>query len=320
MVDEGFRLFPVRASSMAGHVDALLFFWLVVSVVVTLGIAGAIVLLAFKYRKGSKANRRQSGHSSVLLEATWIGIPFVLSMVTFAWGASVFFQLFDPPDGAMEVHVVGKQWMWKFQHPDGRREINELHVPLGQPVRLNMISQDVIHSMYVPAFRVKHDVLPGRYTQLWFEATRAGAFHMFCAEYCGTQHSLMKGRVVVMEPAEYQAWLAGTTPGQTPIEGGAKLFEELRCATCHRAAGPEPSRCPPLEGLFGSTVTLTDGGTVTADEAYIRESILRPNAKIVKGYPAAMPPFEGQVGAEGMNDLVAYLKSLAKPKSESAKP
>jgi cytochrome c oxidase subunit 2 len=219
----------------------------------------------------------------MLLEVVWIVIPFILSMGMFIWGASVYFRLFDMPADAMEVHVVGKQWMWKFQHPDGRREINELHVPLGQPVRLNMISQDVIHSMYVPSFRVKHDVLPGRYTSLWFEATRAGAYHLFCAEYCGTQHSLMKGRVVVLEPTERP-------------------------------------RCPPLENVFGSQVDLADGSQVTADEAYLRESILRPSAKIVKGYTAAMPPFEGQVGEEGMNDLVAYLKSLAAQKPGSSQP
>jgi cytochrome c oxidase subunit 2 len=320
MVDQGFSLFPVQASSMAGEVDALLFFLLAVSTVMTVGIALAIVFLAFKYRRGSKASRQKSGGNSAVLETAWIGIPFVLSMGMFVWGASVYFRLFDMPADAMEVHVVGKQWMWKFQHPDGRREINELHVPLGQPVRLNMISQDVIHSMYVPAFRVKHDVLPGRYTSLWFEATRTGAYHLFCAEYCGTQHSLMKGRVVVLEPTEYQAWLAGTKPGQTPVEAGAMLFEELRCATCHRAAGTERPRCPPLENLFGAEVELADNSRVTADEAYLRESVLRPNAKIVKGYTAAMPPFEGQIGEEGMNDLVAYLKSLAAKKPGSTQP
>jgi cytochrome c oxidase subunit II len=305
---------------MAGEIDAVLFFLLLISTVATLGIAAAITYLAVKYRRGSKANRRTSGHNTFVLEATWIGIPFVLMMATFAWGASVYFRLFDPPDDAMEVHVVGKQWMWKFQHPDGRREINELHVPLGQPVRLNMISQDVIHSMYVPAFRVKHDVLPGRYSQLWFEATKVGAFHMFCAEYCGTQHSLMKGRVVVLEPADYQAWLSGATLGQTPVEAGGRLFEELRCATCHRPAAGQPARCPPLEGLFGTMVVLADGSTVKADDAYLRESILRPNAKIVKGYQAMMPPFQGQIGEEGMNDLLAFLKSLSATKPESAKP
>ena len=255
-----------------------------------------------------------------MLEATWIGIPFVLMMATFVWGGSIYFRLFDPPDGTMDVHVVGKQWMWKFQHPDGRREINELHVPLGQPVRLTMISQDVIHSMYVPAFRVKHDVLPGRETQLWFEATKVGAFHLFCAEYCGTQHSLMKGRVIVMEPSDYQAWLSGTTPGQTPVEAGARLFEEFRCVTCHRSVGGLPARCPPLEGLSGSMVALADGHTVKADDAYLRESILKPSAKIVKGFQAMMPSFEGQIGEEGINDLIAYLKSLPAPKRESPQP
>jgi len=307
---------------MAAEVDHLLFYLLLVSSVMTLGIASAIVFLAFKYRRGSKAERHSAGHGhgTMLLEVTWIVIPLFLSMIMFGWGAAVFFRLFDMPDGAMEVHVVGKQWMWKFQHPDGRREINELHVPLGQPVRLNMISQDVIHAVYVPAFRVKHDVLPGRYTSLWFTATQAGEYHLFCAEYCGTQHSLMKGKVVVLEPAEYQAWLAGTKLNQTPVQAGAALFDELRCATCHRAAEPNRPRCPSLEDVFGSQVDLADGTRVLADEAYLRESILRPAAKIVKGYQAAMPSFEGQIGEEGMNDLVAYLKSLSAQPPGSSQP
>ena len=288
MVDQGFSLFPVQASSMAGEVDALLFFLLAVSTVMTVGIALAIVFLAFKYRRGSKANRQTSGHSRSLLEVTWIGIPFVLSMGMFVWGASVYFRLFDMPAGAMEVHVVGKQWMWKFQHPDGRREINELHVPLGQPVRLNMISQDVIHSMYVPAFRVKHDVLPGRYTSLWFEATRAGEYHLFCAEYCGTQHSLMKGRRYRARAGRVSGLAGGQQAGPDADPSRAqRLFEEFAASTCHRAAGTSAAAARRWRTCSAAQVELADGSMSRPTKPTLRESILRPNAKIVKGYPAA---------------------------------
>ena len=319
MIDDGFRLFPESASTVSGDVDALFAFLLIVSAIMTLGIAGTIVFFSIRYRRGSRANREGVVDHSTLLEITWIGIPFLITMVIFVWGARVYMRQSTPPDNAMELRAVGKQWMWKFQHPDGRREINELHVPLGQPMRLTMISQDVIHSLYIPAFRIKHDVLPGRYTGIWFEPTRLGEYHLFCAEYCGTQHSLMRGRVVVLEPAEYQAWLAGTRARLSPRESGGKLFDEMRCAVCHRGGG-QSARCPPLENLYGSQVELTSGQTLIADEAYLRESILRADAKIVKGYQAVMPPFERQISEEGVSDLIAYIKSLSTQQPRNTAP
>jgi cytochrome c oxidase subunit 2 len=207
----------------------------------------------------------------------------------------------------MEIAVVGRQWMWKIQHPSGRREINELHVPVGAPVKLRIASQDVIHSFYIPAFRVKMDAVPGRYTQLWFEATKPGEYHLFCAEYCGTEHSRMIGKVVVMEPDQFQNWLGGVTE-ETPVEAGERLFAEFNCANCH--TGGTRQRGPHLGGLFGKPVRLADGRTVTFDETYIRESIINPNAKIVAGYAPVMPTYRGQLSEEQLLQLVAYIRSL----------
>jgi len=233
-------------------------------------------------------------------------------MGIFGWGAWLYFSEYRPPAGALEVRVVAKQWMWKLQHPGGKREINELHVPVGQPVQLAMISEDVIHSFYVPAFRIKRDVLPGSYSECWFQATRTGEFHLFCAEYCGTNHSRMTGRVVVMEPAEYETWLSGGTSNEPPALAGKRLFEELRCVTCHMP-GQGTMRGPPLDNVFGHDVKLKGGETVTADENYLRESILRPRAKIVEGFQPIMPSFDGQVDEEQLLHLIAYIKSLSRP-------
>ena len=235
-------------------------------------------------------------------------IPFGLTMVMFVWGALIFFDIYNPPDDALEISVVGRQWMWKAQHPTGQSEINELHVPVGQPVKLMMTSEDVIHDFYLPAFRIKQDVLPGRYTSVWFEATKAGVYQLFCAEYCGTQHSGMIGRVVALEPAEFEKWLSGGATGMSMVDQGASLFKRFGCETCHRAGGTNQG--PSLAGLFGKTVKLQGGNTVTADENYIRESILDPRAKIVAGYQPIMPTFKGLVSEEGMLQLIAYIKSL----------
>jgi cytochrome c oxidase subunit 2 len=314
-MDNELQFFPEQASTVAPDVDAVYWFLIVVSTVMTLLIAGLIIFFAIKYRHNSKADRTQSGTHFFWMELSWLVIPFILTMIMFFWGAKVYFVIARAPAGAMQINAVGRQWMWKFQHPDGRSEINDLHVPLGQPVKLNMISEDVIHSMYVPAFRVKQDVLPGRYTTLWFEATRLGEYHLFCAEYCGAKHSEMKGKVVVMEPSEYEAWLSGATAGETPVEAGRKLFEQLRCETCHKGGG-EASRGPALADLFGKTVRLQNGQSVVADENYLRESILRPAAKVVAGYQPIMPTFEGQVGEEGVLQLIAYLKSLSQSQGQ----
>ena len=312
-------LFPEQASSLAAEVDAVYFYLMAVSGFFTLLIASLIIFFAIRYRRGSPADRTMGHGHFFAIEATWIIIPFILAMIMFFWGAKVYFRLVRPPAGALEITTVGRQWMWKFQHPSGNREINDLHVPLGMPVRLQMISEDVIHSVYVPAFRVKQDVLPGRYTTLWFEPTRLGEYHLFCAEYCGTKHSEMKGKVIVMEPSAYQDWLAGGTSGDTPVEAGRKLFEQLRCDQCHKSTG-EPGRGPPLENVFGSTVALRNGQTVVADENYLRQSILDPQAKLVAGYQPIMPTFQGQIGEEGLLHLIAYIKSLTKEKESAPQP
>jgi cytochrome c oxidase subunit II len=236
-------------------------------------------------------------------------IPFGLTMVIFVWGAIIFFDIFSPPNDALEISIVGRQWMWKAQHPEGQSEINELHVPVRQPVKLMMTSEDVIHDFFLPAFRLKQDVLPGRYTSLWFEATKAGVFPLYCAEYCGTQHSGMIGRVVVLEPADFEKWLSGGATGMSMAELGESLFQRFGCAACHRATGT--SQGPSLAGLFGKPVQLQQGITVTADENYIRESIVDPRAKIVAGYQPIMPTFKGLVSEEAILQLIAYIKSLS---------
>ena len=229
-------------------------------------------------------------------------------MVMFVWGAKVYFHMNRPPDDAMTVSVVGKRWMWKLQQPTGQREINELHVPVGRAVRLVITSEDTIHSFYVPAFRIKRDAVPGRYSQAWFRATKTGSYHLLCAEYCGTEHSRMNGRIVVMEPQAYQAWLAGGPPPESPLAAGERLFNEMGCITCHKPDSAQ--RAPVLGGIFGKQVLLTTGETVSVDDAYIRESIVNPVAKVVAGYQPVMPTYQGQLGEEQLIALVAYVRSL----------
>ena len=293
---------------MAGNVDALFIFLLVLSGLMCVLIYVLILYFAARYRK-RPGHVAEQIEGSTPLELTWSIIPMGIFLVIFFWGAVIFFQERTPPRGATEVYVVAKQWMWKLQHEDGQREINELHVPVGRDIKMIMTSQDVIHSFYVPAFRIKQDVLPGRYTTAWFRATQPGTYHLFCAEYCGTQHSGMIGQVVVMEPAQYEAWLGGTTSGAPLAVTGQRLFAELGCSTCHRS--DTQGRGPDLQGVFGKVVLLEDGRTVTADENYIRESILTPGAKVVSGYKPIMPTFQGMVSDEQLNALVAYIKSLS---------
>jgi cytochrome c oxidase subunit 2 len=306
-----FQLFPDAASTAAPEVDRLYLFLVALSAVMSLLIAGLIVYLAIKYRRSNVVDRTQRP-TNIRMELSWMVIPLPVLMLIFIWGAKVCFILFRPPANSMPITVVAKQWMWKFQHATGRREIDALHVPINQPVKLTMISQDVIHSFFVPAFRTKHDVLPGRYTPAWFEATAPGEYRLYCAEYCGTNHSRMVGRIVAQTPDDFAQWLAGGSGNDEPPEvAGEKLFEQLQCVTCHReTAGSERPRGPSLEGLFQKSVPLTTGDAVTADEAYLRESILRPASKVVAGYQPIMPPFEGQVSEEGVINLIAYIKSL----------
>ena len=304
-----FPLWPQRASTAAGNVDALFIFLLIVSGLMTLLIFVAVLYFAARYRHRPGVPAEQI-EGSIPLELTWSIIPLGVFMVIFVWGAVVYFKSRTPPRDSTEVYVVAKQWMWKLQHAEGQREINELHVPVGRDVKLIMTSQDVIHSFFVPEFRMKQDVVPGRYTVAWFHATKVGTYHLFCTQYCGTQHSGMIGSIVVMDPAQYEAWMNGGNPG--PLSAtGEKVFAELGCATCHRS--DTQGRGPNLQGVFGRPVQLEDGRTVTADENYVRESILDPGAKVVKGFKPVMPTFQGLVSEEQLNALVAYVKSMAQP-------
>ena len=301
-------LFPVSASTMAPRVDALYLFLVGLTAFFSLLIAGLIVYYAVRFRRRSPDAIGARIEGGSVLEIIWSVVPLVIVMGIFVWGASIFFAMSRPPDDTLNVYVVGKQWMWKFQHLNGLREINELHVPIGRAVKLIMTSEDVIHDVFVPGFRVKADVIPGRYTQIWFEPTRTGRYHLFCAEYCGTRHSGMVGEVVVMEPDEFQVWLAGGRAEGSLASSGAKLFADLACNTCHRSEAQ--GRGPVLDGLFGRTVTLEGGGTAVVDEAYIREAIVSPGARVAQGFQPVMPTYQGVVTEDGLLQLIEYVKSL----------
>jgi len=300
-------LFPDQASIQAEKVDALFFFLVAVTGAVAVLVTVLIIYFAVRYRRRPNVPSPPRILGSVWLETVWSVVPFLIFLVMFAWGAQVYFVLTRPPEDALEVYVVGKQWMWKIQHPEGHREINKLHVHVGKPIKLTLTSEDVIHDFSVPAFRTKIDVLPGRYVHTWFRATKPGRYHLFCAQYCGTNHAGMTGSVVVMEPAEYEQWLNSRAEGSLALEG-RKLFLKLQCVSCHSA--DSRARAPVLENLFGRPVHLRDGRTVTADEGYIRESILKPQAKVVAGWEPIMPTFEGQVDEEDLIKLIEYVKSL----------
>ena len=308
-----FPFFPEQASAQAAQVDGIFFFLVAVTAFFSFLIATLVVVFAIKYRRRHKDDIGVAIHGSLVLELLWTVIPFGITMVMFVWGAKVFFDIYRPPAGAMEVYIVGKQWMWKAQHMDGAREINELHVPIGRPVKLIMGSEDVIHSFFIPDFRVKADVIPGRYNTMWFTATKPGKYHIFCTQYCGTKHSAMIGTVTAMDAAEYQAWLGGGASGGTMAENGAKLFADLSCNTCHLENGQ--GRGPVLKGLYGKQILITGGQTVTMDDAYIRESVLTPQAKVVAGFQPIMPTFQGLVTEEQLLQLIAYVKSLGEATS-----
>lgn len=305
---------PDSASTTAGHVDALYIFLVLVSVTMTALIFTTLAVFAVRFRKRHGVHPEQI-EGSKILEITWSTIPFAVFLAFFVWGAFIYFEERTPPQDATEVYTVAKQWMWKFEHSEGQREINELHVPVGRDVKMIMTSQDVIHSFYVPAFRIKQDVLPGRYTTAWFHATKPGTYHLFCAEYCGTEHSGMIGWIVVMDPRDYQAWMTTGGGNQPMMDTGAKLFTDYGCVMCHR--GDNPGRGPNLAGIYNRPVQLEDGRTVLADENYIRESIMDPAAKIVKGFRPIMPTLQGQISDEQLNALVAYVKSIGQPQTEA---
>lgn len=301
-------LFPKQASTVAAEVDALLIVWTLVSIVCSLIIVTMILYFVGRYRRRSESEIGHQEHESTMLEITWSVIPLIICLAMFAWGTKVFFNIQRPPKDAIEYWVTGKQWMWKVQHPSGVREINALHIPVGVPIKLTMTSEDVIHDFFVPAFRVKQDVLPGRYTNVWFEATAPGTYHLFCAEYCGAEHSRMVGSVVAMDAKDYEIWLAGGVQSRPPAELGKELFTTLACNTCHVPGGS--GRGPDLTNVFGTEVTLTTGRQVKVDETYVRESILSPSAKLLAGYEPLMPTYQGQVSEEQVGYLIAYIKSL----------
>jgi cytochrome c oxidase subunit 2 len=303
-----FRIFPEQASTIAARVDGLYVFLIGVAVFFTGLIFLLILYFAIKYRRRPGHTRAQQVGTYNLLETVWILIPLAITMVVFVWGAKLYAMvMLSPPENSLEVYAIGKQWMWKFQHPGGQREIDALHVPVGYPVKMTMTSQDAIHSFYVPAFRIKMDVVPGRYTTIWFEASKPGVYHLFCAEYCGTNHSRMRGQVIALPPTQYQEWLRSNAEVESMAAAGAHLFQQMGCAMCHGTG-----LAPALEGRFGSSVQLQGGETVLADEAYVRESILNPRAKLVAGYAPIMPTFQGQLSEEELTQLVAYIKSLGK--------
>ena len=299
-------LFPPQASTVAVEVDTLYALLVAITAFFTLLVVGVFIFLGIKYARKSEADRPIQVHPPAWLEIAWSVIPLLICVVLFVWGVMLYFKIYTPPKDAITIHVVGKRWMWKIQHMSGAREINELHVPIGVPVRLLMTSEDVIHAFSLPAFRVKRDVIPGTMTTTWFNATKTGEYHLFCAEYCGTKHSEMIGKVVVMEKDAYQRWLAGPNAGLPPAVQGAKLFEELNCISCHRNGANQ--RGPVLEGLYGQPVQLKGGGSTVADDAYIRESILNPTAKIVNGFEPLMPVYLGQLSEEQVNGLLAYVR------------
>lgn len=300
---------PESASTFSAQVDALYFYLSGVTVFFTLLISGVLIFFVIKYRRRSLYEIPRPIAGSHKLEILWSVIPFIIAMSMFAWGAQVYFHQYRPPKNADEIYVVAKQWMWKIQHSTGQREINELHVPVGRKIKLIMTSEDTIHDFFVPAFRMKADVLPGRYTTQWFEATKPGTYHLFCAEYCGMNHSGMIGWVVVMQPTDFDNWLSGNSSQQAPAVAGQQLYQSLGCVSCHGANG-EGGRGPALAALFGRPVFLTNAQTLTADEAYIRESIENPQAKLVSGFGPIMPTFQGQVSPEQLIQLMAFIKSL----------
>lgn len=316
---QGFPLRPDQASTIAVGIDHLYYFLTAVDLFFTALIFLTIFFFAVRYRRRSATERPAKTKTFLPLELSWTVIPMILCGVMFTWSASLFIRNSRPPKNATEIFVIGKQWMWKIQHPEGNREIDELHVPLGTDIRLIMTSEDVIHSFYVPAFRMKMDVVPGRYTSTWFKATKTGKYHLFCAEYCGTKHSEMVGSVYVMDPVDYEDWLnRSTTATQSMAQAGEKLFTQLGCQTCH--VEESGARGPSLHGLYNKPVSLAGGGVIQADDGYLRQSILDPAGQVVDGFLPIMPTYKGQVSEEDVLQLISYIKSLSIPQAVPSHP
>ena len=300
-------LFPREASTIAPYTDALYFFLLLITVV-GLVLVGALVFgFSIRYRK-SEHPVAIPVEGSTLLEATWTIIPLALFLIVFVWGALLYFRIYTPPTNSMNIYVVGKQWMWKAEHPGGQHEINALHVPTGRPIQLTMISQDVFHSFSIPDFRVKREVIPGRYSTVWFEATTPGTYHIFCTQYCGTNHSAMIGEVTVLSPDDYEKWTASSTSGMSLAQNGERLFASMGCNACH--SGSAAARGPNLAGVYGTKLTLANGSEVLVNDAYLRDAILNPSQHVTAGYAPIMPTYQGQISEDGLIDLVEYLKTL----------
>jgi len=309
----GLPFWPQRASAYAGQVD-FLFTCLLVITVLTVGLVFFLLFFfANKYRHGSNAVRHEPTRKTWRWEVSWTAATLVVFVGLAVWGASLYVHLYNPPEDALQIFVVGKQWMWKAQHPGGQREINALHVPVNQDVRLVMASQDVIHSFYIPALRIKQDVVPGRYETMWFRADRVGRYHLFCAEYCGTDHAKMGGWITVMNPRDFADWLQAQGGQETLAAQGQQLFHRYGCSGCHEPGGTV--RAPNLNGVFGSPVPLSDGSVVIADERYVRDSILNPKEQVAAGYAPVMPTFKGQVSEDDLAKLVAYIESIGPNRS-----
>ena len=304
----GLPFWPHAASAYAAEIDHLALAFTVLIVLLSAPVFFLMIAFAVKYRRGRTADRRHPVNSRIGFEISWAVIPFVAMLVFYVWSTRLYFQQHHPPSNALEIQVVAKQWMWKFQHPGGQREINELHVPAGQDVRLVMASQDVIHSFYIPALRIKHDVVPGRYETMWFRADKVGRYHLFCAEYCGTNHAHMGGWLTVMAPRDFADWLRNQGGQMTLAAQGEQLFHRYGCSGCHEPGGTV--RAPNLSGVYGSPVPLSDGSVVVADERYVRDSILDPKREVAAGYQPVMPTFAGQVSEDDLAKLVAYIQSL----------
>ena len=300
-------LFPAEASTIAPYTDSLYFFLLLITVIGTTLVAILVFGFSIRYRKARHPEAIQV-EGSTLLEATWTIIPLALFLICFVWGALLYFRIYNPPTNAMNIYIVGKQWMWKAEHPGGQHEINALHVPTGRPVQLTMISQDVFHSFSIPDFRVKREVIPGRYSTVWFQATEPGTYHLFCTQYCGTDHSAMIGQIVVLNPEDYKKWTEESTSGMSLSQNGERLFASMGCNSCH--SGNAAARGPNLAGVYGSKLQLANGSEVLVNDAYLRDAILNPSQHVTAGYNPIMPTYQGQVSEDGLIDLVEYIKNL----------
>jgi cytochrome c oxidase subunit 2 len=300
-------LFPAEASGIAPYVDSLYFFLVAMTIFGTTFVAILLLVFSVRYRREKNPVATQI-EGSTLLEATWTIIPLAIFLLTFVWGALLYFRIYDPPANAMNIYIVGKQWMWKAEHPGGQHEINALHVPMGKPIQLTMISQDVFHSFSIPDFRIKREVIPGRYSTVWFEPTQVGTYHLFCTQYCGTQHAGMVGTITVLTPGDYKKWLEQSNSGQSLAQNGERLYASMGCNSCHN--GTAAARGPSLAGVYGSKLTLTDGRQILVDDAYLRDAILNPSEHVTAGFAPIMPTYQGQISEDGLIDLVEFIKNM----------